>query len=383
MAISLLSHTIAGSANLNNVTTGAISTTGASLLVVIVSESAESPVAAALTDSSSNTWTRLTTQSTGVAVASAIFYVLAPTTSGSHTFTYTHTGFAPSIAVLAFSGVDTAGFDSQSGAIGDGTQTTQQPGSITPTGSSDVFITGIAWGASRTMAIDSSFTITDQIDYLAAGDNLALGAAYKISSVAENPTWSWTTAMTPACVMATFKAASSGGTNPFFVTTADVPPPLPPSSIHRTWTQKAQLVPPSGTPATPPIFPNPAPAKPFHFGYIDYYVEDTSVPFLGNTSTTFPNPNLKGLAPQTWLFTPLGSILQPPAPVPFFGLTDPNPRIYLARTAPTWLVNLLSSTLAPIPPAVTTPVGFVLRVRQAQGLTLNIVQSQHWTTTIQ
>lgn len=386
MAIALVAHTAAGSAGGNTVTTSGITTSGANLLIVMVSEGAsENPVTAGLSDSNSNTWTALTSQNTS-STSGALFYCLNPTVGAGHTFTFTHSSFFPGIAVLAFSGVNTAGTDGQSGATGDGLHASLQPGSITPSAANDLFVTGLGYGASRTMAIDSSFTITDQIDFLASGGNEGIAAAYKIKSsdsTAENPTWSWTTNLgNVVAVMVAFKAAGASP-SPFFTTTADLPQPAKPSILNLTWLQQAQLVPPAGTPITPGIFPNPALAKPFHFGYSDYYVEDVSVPFLGNTSTNFPNPFPVKVGGQSWVFTPLGATLQPIPPPPFFGNASANPTLTVPRQPSTWLVNLLESTLQPIPPPVTKPVGFTLVITQRGAWTLGIYRNKSWTTTIQ
>jgi hypothetical protein len=206
--MSLIAHTSAGSAGGNTITTSAIDTTGATLIVVCVSET--SGVINTPTDSKSNTYTPLTNRDTGASVAVRLFYCENPTAGSGHTFSYTHNSAFPAIAVQAHGGTLTASsLNTETGATG-AAVTSIQPGSISPAAASDLFVTGLSFGASRVVSIDSSFTISDQVDYLSAGGNFGIGMAYKSSGTAENPTWSWTPALSPAVAMASFKEASGG-----------------------------------------------------------------------------------------------------------------------------------------------------------------------------
>ena len=107
----LISHTLAQSTNGNNVTTGAINTTNASVLFVLAA--VDSTSSEVITDSASNTWTARTDFGAGTNHV-RLFYCINPTTSASHTFTCTIASGKPSIAVAAFSNVSS--YDTEVGA---------------------------------------------------------------------------------------------------------------------------------------------------------------------------------------------------------------------------------------------------------------------------
>lgn len=180
------------------VTTGSIDTTGADLIVV---SSSTYSGGAVLTDSKSNTWQSLTLYGTTVQVQ--LFYVLNPTVGTGHTFTLTAAGKYPGISVAAFSGVDS--FDSSSGA------NAAQPGSISPAGDNEVFVTGLDFYPENTVTINSSFTKVSQQDYV-SGTTMGSSIAYKIQTTggAENPTWSPSASFTDrTSAMAAFVAAEA------------------------------------------------------------------------------------------------------------------------------------------------------------------------------
>jgi hypothetical protein len=206
MAISLISSTIAGSTNQANVTTSAINTTGASLIVLVVVISNTQTTDP--TDSAGNTWTALTLATAG-ASKERIYYCVSPTTSSTHTFSLSAT-FVPSIGVMAFSGTSTSSpFDQQS----TGTQNfgfTCQTGSVTPSVNGELLISGVSFQNSNTVSIDSSFNTPLQVNN--SSNNLGIGMAYLVQSTAAaiNPTWTYTNVDAGACSIATFKAASVG-----------------------------------------------------------------------------------------------------------------------------------------------------------------------------
>ncbi len=193
--------TSAGSTDSHAVTSSAIDTTGATLIVVNVSTYAGA-TAAVLSDSKSNTWSALTVKaSTGT--RSRLFYCAHPTVGTAHTFTLSTGSSYPTIAVAAFSGADTNPFDQESGAFTNSPVTTLQPGSLTPTDDRYLVVAGVTHtGTAAT--IDSGFTAST-VDYLDSF-HFAGGIAYKIQTTAAavNPAWTWTTASEAATVMATF-----------------------------------------------------------------------------------------------------------------------------------------------------------------------------------
>jgi len=177
------------STDFNAATTTAIDTRAANFIVVYGS----SVTIGTLTDSATNTWTKLTTISNGVgSVESAIYYCANPTKSATHTFTYTLSSGAPSLSVLAFSGVATASpFDVQNGAIFN-TVTSIATGSVTPSLNNEVVVTGLGAGATAgSYTADSGMTNVGYIPTV-GGQGYGTGIAYKIQTTAAaiNPTWS-------------------------------------------------------------------------------------------------------------------------------------------------------------------------------------------------
>lgn len=170
----------AGSLNGNDVTTSAIDTSGSTLLVMQIASGA---AISAPSDNMSNSWTPLTEQTSGVDVRGRLYYVDSPTVGAGHTFS--HTGSAPAIAVLACTG--TTLYDGNENASTSSTGTVQ-PGSVTPSQNNAVLITGYA-GDGSSVSLDGGFTEVQ--DIAVSGPNWAVGLAYKIqtSAGAENPTW--------------------------------------------------------------------------------------------------------------------------------------------------------------------------------------------------
>lgn len=208
MAIAVVAHTIAGASagNPNDVTTGAIITTGASLLLVVVASSpaAVSPV---VSDSKGNTWTGLTDH-VDANTRVRISYAIPGSVGSGHTFTASKTSSFPSIAVLAISGTSASPFDQQNGANSAST-TSIQPGIITPAQNNTIIVSGLNWNGTANLAINSGFTISDSIVGI-GGQFYGSAFAYLIQSTAAavNPIWSWTTSNVAGAVIANFKSPS-------------------------------------------------------------------------------------------------------------------------------------------------------------------------------
>lgn len=208
MAYALVVNTnIVGAAN--GGTSGTIDTTGASLLIIHISQYTV-PASITPSDSKGNTWVGLTAI-TGSEAEGRLWYVVNPTVGTNHTFTASGIGVFSIAQIAAFSGANTsAPFDQETGAADAGTS--GQPGSITPSENDCLLVTGLALAnAGSTASINSSFTITDQEQY-EGGVNEGGGLAYLIqtSASAVNPAWSWTNSISCAMTMASFKAASGG-----------------------------------------------------------------------------------------------------------------------------------------------------------------------------
>ena len=209
-AYSFVASAQARSTNLNNVTTSGIDTTGANLIVV----SATSFPIGTLTDSKSNSWTKLTTYSNGtVSVATAIFYCYAPTVGSGHTFTFTQASGAPSISVIAFSGAVASPADKDNGNTSFNSTTSVSTGSITPAENNELIVSGLGGGAtSGTWTANESMT---NVGYLptVSGQGYGTAIAYKMQTTAAaiNPTWSSGVSGSGAVAIASFKAAPDAG----------------------------------------------------------------------------------------------------------------------------------------------------------------------------
>jgi hypothetical protein len=220
MAFTLIAHAAAGSTNITNVTTPAIDTTGADLIVIAYCASA---INVDPTDSKSNTLTGLTASSfSGVVVR--LYYIPTPTVGTNHTFSIADAASpGPTLCVTAWSGSAISPFDQQNS--GNSSGTTVQTGSLTPSFNNELIIAATAHETGFAVSsIDSSFTISDDIVGV-GGQHDGGTQAYFVQNVAGavNPTFSgdgnnriW------AASIASFKAgAGAGGTggaaaSPFF-----------------------------------------------------------------------------------------------------------------------------------------------------------------------
>ena len=206
MAIAFV-NSCSGAGTQNGVTSSAMDTTGANLIVVSVA--AYSSLGSNLTDSESNTWTALSSDSNGTSLE-RIFYCISPTTSSSHTFTFNQSSTYPSIAAIAFSGV--SAFDSENTSTQSSSSTTIQTGSVTPPVDGCLVFAGVcsAQGAIVT-AIDSGFTLETAIQHVSAV-NMGSGSAYLIQSSASpvNPQITSSSSNYLAASIAVFKPAKTG-----------------------------------------------------------------------------------------------------------------------------------------------------------------------------
>lgn len=210
-AITVLSHT-SGYGDGNTATTSAISTTGASLIVVNVSSYTPGG-SFTLSDSASNTWTALTAYGPNGGSTQAttqLFYAASPTTSGTHTFTASGTGVYPVVGVVAVSGTHASPYTSQeSGDHNNGIGTSLAPGSLTPSEGNCLVVTGAAGLDHTAPTADGGFT-SDSGDNV-AGMSGGIAWLVQTSAAASNPSWSWSGGAAMAASQAVFKSAAGGG----------------------------------------------------------------------------------------------------------------------------------------------------------------------------
>lgn len=189
-ASALLTHTALGSTGGTDVTTGAIDTTGASLIVVAIGSHTTVP---SFTDSASNTWTLLAPGLSQNNNRLALFYCLNPTISATHTFTTTLGGSTatPSIAVASFSNVGGLGGITNDSIVAASGATLTLP-TATPSRNNTLVVSALSFdAAATTIAIDSGFTITDQVNF-STGNHTGVALAFLLqgAQAALTPQWS-------------------------------------------------------------------------------------------------------------------------------------------------------------------------------------------------
>lgn len=203
MSFSLVINTIAQSGAGGTITTGAINTTGANLIIIFTES-----IGGALSDSKSNTWSNpVNVVISGVTLG--CYYCLTPTVGSGHTFTCS--GSFPAIAVAAWSGAAAASVLDQTNSDNSATPgTTKQPGSVTPTQDNELLMYAVAQQITTTVSVNIG-AMLDQAA-LIGGQAFSLADAYQIQTTAttRNPQFSWSGAQTTSAAIMTFKAAAGG-----------------------------------------------------------------------------------------------------------------------------------------------------------------------------
>lgn len=217
MPIAFVDSVLGSSSNLGaSVTTAGIDTSGADLLVLMLSTSIATTETATISDSKGNTWTALTKYHEGTwNTEGRLYYAKNAIVGASHTFTATSDAGAtyPAIAVAAFSGTHlTSPFDQQNGATASFSPP-HEPGSVTPTEDNELIIAGVAHDRTDAPnAIDEGFTLAEASAVVAANaQGVGIGYLVQTTAAAVNPTWSgW--GGNPGSVVftaATFKQAAA------------------------------------------------------------------------------------------------------------------------------------------------------------------------------
>lgn len=200
---SFLTSASAASSGGSDITTPAINTTGANLIVAGVASGANAP---AISDSRSNIWARLNIYSGGPNIA--LFYCYIPIVGSGHTFSTTSSN-APSLFVAAFAGASSSPLDQQDGAGASSGITAVQPGSITPGQSNELIVTFLGIAASGNISVsgvNQGFTIAGS-ETFSAGNNYGGAMAYLIQSTAAavDPTWIVSGSASLLAAIASFK----------------------------------------------------------------------------------------------------------------------------------------------------------------------------------
>lgn len=166
----LLSHTFAQGNATSAVTTSAINTTGADLLVVFLDREIATGT---LTDSKTNTWTSVTTAD------ASVYYVKAPVSAGAgHTFTNTGFSYSP-IMALAFSGSSASPYNGMAHNAGIATTAINE------------LVLAAAVGPATITAVGGGFTLSDCASYI-SGPSEGIGTAYQMAATVATYTPTWT-----------------------------------------------------------------------------------------------------------------------------------------------------------------------------------------------
>lgn len=198
---SFVTHTFANSFA-NPVSTSAIDTTGATLIVVGIVQN-NGFTAGSVSDNKGNTYTGLFANVGGSSTFSQLFYCTSPSVGAGHTFKCDNSSsfIAASISVQVWQG-GTGTFDVQNHNTGFGTSL--QTGSVTPSVNNSLIVTSInVDGSPSSITQPTSFTMSDS-DVVSVEPG---GMAYFVQGTAApiNPTWTWASAgSTGTATIATF-----------------------------------------------------------------------------------------------------------------------------------------------------------------------------------
>lgn len=221
MAYALLTHTAKGSTGAgfpSSVTTAAISTVGANLIIVSRADFSNNDIA--INDSAGNTWTNVINYQPATSnLFIAVYYCLNPITSATHTFTTPTDGNGnfPAIGVASFSGANaTSPFDTSTTNTS-ALAASLQPGSITPPANGALlYACGSSLSTSTTI---TGMTVLDDVAF-ANGIHVGFTHGYVIqgSAAALNPTFNFSTSNLCSAVQADFLAQPASTSGAIYIT---------------------------------------------------------------------------------------------------------------------------------------------------------------------
>lgn len=180
----LIQHAGIGGNNLGPITTAAIDTTGADLIVL---GGQYYTAIGTPSDNKGNSWTLGIASGTGGGTGGAVLYYCRGGVAGAgHTFSW-NGNYGP-LQVLVFSGSAAVPQDQFNGS-----PSNAQPGSITPSVNNSLVISAAANASASINSIDSGFTLRSDLNLpFVSGPSIGGATAYLIQTVAAaiNPTWS-------------------------------------------------------------------------------------------------------------------------------------------------------------------------------------------------
>lgn len=197
MTLALVAHTIALSTDSKAVTTSAIDTTGAKVIVIITGDTGGG---FAPTDSKSNSWISYSARTTG-GITGRMHVASGPSLSVGTGHTFSHSSGSvvfPALAVMAFSASGLVIVEVENGAVNGSSTTSIATGSIAPRLDNSVLVMGLVPNFDITGLAITVGTIADSSSN---SPTFAVGmaSAYEIQTTktTRNPSWSWTSAGNP------------------------------------------------------------------------------------------------------------------------------------------------------------------------------------------
>jgi hypothetical protein len=193
-AFTFIASVTAGSSNNTSVTTAAMNTTGANLLVGCTSS--YNNTNPRLTDSAGNTWYSTPYHGGGAARGVELFYAVAPVTSATHTFSLSTASSYPSLTVAAFSGAAARNLlDSETGSLGTGVTTLGGANTVTPTNANSLILSCLTHdfgGGTASAAGGSLITVPQTLGVNNQHIGSALAYEIQTTATARAATWTWT-----------------------------------------------------------------------------------------------------------------------------------------------------------------------------------------------
>jgi hypothetical protein len=190
-----------------------INSTGANVLVAVLSCDYGSAGYVGSPDFAGNTWTALTAKTQVGGSQVQLWYSIPTSVGAGHVIRFTSsTSFYGAGYVLAFSGGAASPFEAE-GAGATNSGATIQPGSLTPALNNELVVTALSnyAGTPTISGMTGSYGLASS-----GGNHYGVGIAYLIqtTAAASNPTWDGGGSSDNSAVIACFKSTSSSGTSP-------------------------------------------------------------------------------------------------------------------------------------------------------------------------
>lgn len=166
-------------------TTAAVDTSGAKL-IVLAGARYTFATGTALSDSAGNTWTLLHSNASGSSHLEW-WYCIDPTTSATHTFTWTGSSLNASFAVLAYTSGGAIQYEQK--VVYSKYGSTIQPGSLTPANDGSLVIDTQGHTVGNTVSIDSGMSMIYNVAKVPTSYGFAIADLIQATAAAINPLW--------------------------------------------------------------------------------------------------------------------------------------------------------------------------------------------------